>query len=331
MPLAHAGAEEPVEVLGAHAARPAIERAGDSGLVQRGEVGLADPGSAVTVLAQDLEHRRGAARDHRVMPGTQSRSPGSHPCRRNASCARSGWHATPRTRPRRGNWCTSGPAWPAGQGGRTRRPAERTMVPVADVVAHDNQHIGCTLRRRSGSGKSAFESEKARLISPRKGGSGAAGSIDRDSQVGRPWPKHSNFSDHLHHPLRMKQVTADQRYEVVAGALRHHEAESTTTSSASGRTALGGVRVRDRLAGQLRPTSKKWSWPGPMRLPRAGRRWSRPWVKATEARIRDGEGTAGARRSDLLVALLAARGARPPLSLSSTAAAPPAVRGRAGP
>ena len=67
IPLAHAGAEEAVEVLGAHAARPPVERSGGGDLVHRGEVGLADPGGAVPVLPQDFEHGRGAARDDGVV------------------------------------------------------------------------------------------------------------------------------------------------------------------------------------------------------------------------------------------------------------------------
>ena len=67
VPLAHAGAEEAVEVLGAHPPRPPIERAGERDLVDRGEMGLADPRRAVPVLAQDVEHRRRAARDVAVV------------------------------------------------------------------------------------------------------------------------------------------------------------------------------------------------------------------------------------------------------------------------
>ena len=39
------------------------------------------------------------------------------------------------------------------EGRRTRRPAERTHVAVANVVADDDQHIGCALRRSQRLGK----------------------------------------------------------------------------------------------------------------------------------------------------------------------------------
>ena len=155
MPLAHAGAEEPVEVLGAHAARPAIERSGDRGLVHRGEVGLADPGRAVPVLAQDLEHGRGAARDHRVVAREPGRALRDHAHADRMGVA-PGQQAGTRRRAHGRDVIVRVLQALLGQpveGRRTRRPAERTHVPVADVVADDDQHIGRALRRSQRLGK----------------------------------------------------------------------------------------------------------------------------------------------------------------------------------
>ena len=79
------------------------------------------------------------------------------------------------------------------EGRRTRRPAERTHVTVANVVPTYDQHIGVPSGARSGSGKSAVESVKATLISPRKGGSGG-GRIDRSRLSG--WVAMARTLDH---------------------------------------------------------------------------------------------------------------------------------------
>ena len=149
MPLAHAGAEEAVEVLGAHASGPAVERPGGGDFVHGGEVGLANPGGAVAVLPQDLEHGGGAARD----AGVVSREPdrglrdGAHA---DGMAVAPGEQRGTR-RGTHGRGVKVGEAQPLlrqpVERRRIRRPAERAHVAVADVIAHDEQHVGRALRR----------------------------------------------------------------------------------------------------------------------------------------------------------------------------------------
>jgi hypothetical protein len=155
IPLADTGAVEAVEVFGAQAPRPPVERSRGRDLMHRGGVGLADQGGAVPVLAQDLQHGRGAARDDGVVAREPDRA-----LRDRAHAHRMGVAPGQQRGPRRRAYRRGvevGEAQPLGCQPVEHRgigwPTERAHVTVADVVAHDQQHVRCALRRLQRLGK----------------------------------------------------------------------------------------------------------------------------------------------------------------------------------
>ena len=185
VPLAHARPEEAVEVVGAHAPRPPVERPGDGDLVDRGEVGLADPGRAVPVVVKDLEHRRRAARDVAVV-AREPRRDLRHTAHGDLVRVAPGQQRRPRRRAhrRRVEVVEDQPTrrQPV-ERRRVRRPTERAHVPVAHVVAHDQQHVGRPLRRLQRLGEVGLRVLERDLDPARNSGSGG-GSTDRSSEVG---------------------------------------------------------------------------------------------------------------------------------------------------
>jgi hypothetical protein len=157
IPLAHTRAVEAVEVLGTQAPRPPVERSRGRDLMHRGAVGLADQGGAVPVLAQDLQHGRGAARDDGVVAREPDRA-----LRDRAHAHRMGVTPGQQRRPRRRahrRGVEVGEAQPLGCQPVEHRgigwPTEPAHVAIADVVAHDQQHIRCALGRLQRLGKLA--------------------------------------------------------------------------------------------------------------------------------------------------------------------------------
>jgi hypothetical protein len=117
--------------------------------MHRGGVGLADQGGAVPVLAQDLQHGRGAAGDDGVVAREPDRA-----LRDRAHAHRVGVAPGQQRRPRRRahrRGVEVGEAQLLGCQPVEHRgigwPTEPAHVAIADVVAHDQQHIGRALGR----------------------------------------------------------------------------------------------------------------------------------------------------------------------------------------
>ena len=76
VPLAHAGAEEAVEIFRTHTARSAVERSGGVDFVHGCKMGLPNPRGAITIQPQGFEHCRGVALNvgvvSRVMRGLRA-------------------------------------------------------------------------------------------------------------------------------------------------------------------------------------------------------------------------------------------------------------------
>ena len=149
IPLAHARSEEAIEVVGAHAPRPTIERPGDGDLVDGSEVGLADPGRAVPVVVKDLEHRRRAPRDVAVV-AREPRRDLRDTAHRDLVGVAPRQQCRPRRRAhrRRVEVVVDQPTLRQSvECRRVRRSPKRAHVPIAHVVAHDQQHVGRPRRR----------------------------------------------------------------------------------------------------------------------------------------------------------------------------------------
>ena len=149
LPLAGVAADEAVEIIEAHPDGPLIERPGLARLVKGRVVVLAEPRGRVPVLLQDGADRAGILPDDRIVP--------REPCRRFAHDSKaghvmiaSGDQRRARRRAQRRGMKLRVPQpvlRDAIQGRRRDDAAEGARRAEADIVRHDEQHVGRALGR----------------------------------------------------------------------------------------------------------------------------------------------------------------------------------------
>ena len=149
LPLAGVAADEPVEILEAHADRPLIERPGLARLIEGRVVILAEPRGRVPVLLENLTDRSAIPLDDRVVT-RESRRRFAHDAKAGHVMVAAGDQRRARRRAeRRGMKLRV--AQPvlrdAIQGRRRDDAAKRARRAESAIVRHDEQHIGRALRR----------------------------------------------------------------------------------------------------------------------------------------------------------------------------------------
>ena len=152
LPLAGVAADEAVEVIEAHADRPAVERPGLARLERRHVVVLAEPRGGVAVVLEDAADGRAVFADDAVVAGKARGYFGDHAETRRVVVA-AGDQRRARRRAERGGMelrVAQPRLRDAIQGRRRDDAAERARRAEADVVGHDQQHVGRALGRHDG-------------------------------------------------------------------------------------------------------------------------------------------------------------------------------------
>ena len=149
LPLAGVAADKAIEVLEAHAVRPLVERPGLARLVEGRVVVLAEPRGCVPVRLQDGTDGALLDRDDRVVTREPRRYFAYHPEAHRVMVASRDNRRPRRRAERRGvEIRVTQPALrDAIQCRRRNDAAERARRAEADVVRHDEQHVGRALRR----------------------------------------------------------------------------------------------------------------------------------------------------------------------------------------
>ena len=149
MPLARVAAEEPVEALEAAAERPPIVGTGPGLLARRDQVPLAHHVGVEALAEQDLRQEAVLERHVAVVAGEPGGELG-HAGHVVAVVVAAGDDARSARRAQRGGVHVV-VAQPVGgdrvEVRRLDRAAEAAQLPEPGVVEHDEQHVGCALRR----------------------------------------------------------------------------------------------------------------------------------------------------------------------------------------